>query len=61
VALIVLAVVGIVRSRRHAALAGDGSRRPMRRGQPRNVPPAPTYQDEIGVVWHDLTAPRDEP
>ena len=59
VALIVLAIVGTKRSRRHAALTGNGGR--PRRGQVRNVPPAPTYQDGVGVVWHDLTAPRDEP
>jgi hypothetical protein len=59
VALIVLAVVGTKRSRRHAALTGNGTR--PRRGQVHNVPPAPTYQDGVGVVWHDLTAPRDEP
>lgn len=58
-ALIVLAVVGTARSRRHAALAVNGKR--TWRGQAREVPPAPTHQDELGVVWHDLTAPRDEP
>jgi subtilisin family serine protease len=60
VALIVLAIVGTTRSRRHAALADNGSRGP-RRGQVRDAPPAPTYRDDVGVVWHDLTAPRDEP
>jgi len=59
VALIVLAIVGTKRSRRHAALTGNGGRR--WRGQVRDIPPAPTYQDGVGVVWHDLTAPRDEP
>ena len=59
VALIVLAVVGTTRSRRHAALAAGGRR--AWRGQVRDIPPAPTYQDGVGVVWHDLTAPRDEP
>lgn len=58
-ALVVLAVVGVVRSRRHAALAVNGGR--MWRGQIREVPPTPTHQDELGVVWHDLTGPRDEP
>lgn len=64
VALIVLAVVGTTRSRRHAALAsraGRGGRGGgSRRAQPDSILPAPTYQDETGVVWHDLTAPRDE-
>jgi subtilisin family serine protease len=55
-ALIVLAVVGILRSRRHAALAVDGRR--TWRGQARNVPTTPTYRDELGVVWHDLSPPR---
>jgi subtilisin family serine protease len=54
-ALVVLAVVGTVRSRR---LAVDGGR--VWRGRAREVPPAPTHRDELGVVWHDLTAPRDE-
>ena len=58
-ALIVLAVVGTTRSRRHAALAVNGDR--VRRGQAQDIPPAPTHRDELGVVWHDLTAPRDEP
>jgi subtilisin family serine protease len=57
-ALVVLAIVGTTRSRRHAAMAVGGNR--MWRGQARNIPPAPTQRDELGVVWHDLTAPRDE-
>jgi subtilisin family serine protease len=57
-ALVVLAVVGIMRSRRHAALGTDGPARRRRHAQ--GIPPAPAYRDEVGVVWHDLTAPRDE-
>jgi subtilisin family serine protease len=57
-ALVVLAVVGIMRSRRHAALGTDGPAR--RRRHAEGIPPAPTQQDPAGVIWHDLTAPRDE-
>jgi hypothetical protein len=53
-ALIVLAVVGMTGSRRHA----DGGR--LWRWPAQDVPPAPTHRDELGVVWHDLTAPREE-
>jgi subtilisin family serine protease len=52
-ALVVLAVVGTMGSRRHA-----DSGRPWR-GQAEDVPPVPTHRDELGVVWHDLTAPRE--
>jgi subtilisin family serine protease len=62
VALIVLAVVGTTRARRFAALSGDSGRRWRSRKQTRTTdhPPAPTYRDEAGLVWHDLTAPRDQ-
>ncbi|HEY3090588.1 MAG TPA: S8 family serine peptidase [Jatrophihabitantaceae bacterium] len=53
-ALVVLAVVGTMGSHRSA----DGGR--LWRGQGQEVPPAPTRRDELGVVWHDLTAPREE-
>ena len=59
-ALVVLAVVGTLRARRFAALAGDGGRKWRARKQSRDVPPSPTYRDEAGLVWHDLTAQRDE-
>jgi subtilisin family serine protease len=58
-ALVVLAVVGTLRARRFAALAGDGGRKWRARKQSRDVTPAPTYRDEAGLVWHDLTAQRD--
>ena len=61
VGLVVLAAVGSVRARRFAALNGDGGRKWRSRKQNPEVPPAPTYRDEAGLVWHDLTAPRDEP
>jgi subtilisin family serine protease len=60
VSLIMLAVIGTQRARRLAVLAGDEGRRWRARKQSRDVPPAPTYRDEAGLVWHDLTAPRDE-
>jgi subtilisin family serine protease len=60
VALIVLAVVGTTRARRFAALSGDSGRQWRSRKQTSDVPPAPTYRDEAGLVWHDLTAPRDQ-
>lgn len=58
--LIVLAIVGTVRARRLGALVGEGSRNWGSRKQSRELPPAPTYRDETGLVWHDLTAPRDQ-
>jgi subtilisin family serine protease len=61
VGLILLAIVGTTRARRRAALSGQGRRQwRARKPETMDVPPAPTYRDEAGVVWHDLTAPRDE-
>ena len=60
VALIVLAVVGTRRARRYVALSGDSGRRWRARKETSDLPPAPTYSDEAGVVWHDLTAPREK-
>ncbi|HEY7049123.1 MAG TPA: S8 family serine peptidase [Jatrophihabitantaceae bacterium] len=60
VGLVVLAVFGTVRSRHFAALSGEGGRKWRSRRQNREIPPAPTYRDADGLVWHDLTAPRDE-
>jgi subtilisin family serine protease len=59
-ALILLAVAGTVHARRFAALTGDRGRTWRSRRPSREIPPAPTYRDETGLVWHDLTAPRDE-
>lgn len=61
VGLIVLAVVGMTRARHFAALSGDGGGNWRSRKQTREVPPAPTFRDETGLVWHDLTAPREDP
>jgi subtilisin family serine protease len=61
VGLILLAVVGTTRARRYAAVSGQGRRQwHARKPETLDVPPAPTYRDEAGVVWHDLTAPRDD-
>jgi hypothetical protein len=60
VALVLLTVVGTWRARHFAALTGEGGRKWRSRKQNPEIPPAPTYRDEDGLVWHDLTAPRDE-
>jgi subtilisin family serine protease len=61
IALIVLVVVGVSRARTFAALSGESGAGWRSRKRGRDVPPAPTYRDETGLVWHDLTAPREEP
>jgi hypothetical protein len=61
IALIVLAVVGVTRARTYAAQSGESGAGWRSRKRGPEVPPAPTYRDEAGLVWHDLTAPREEP
>ena len=60
-ALAMLMVVGIRRSRRFAALGPDAGRRPGQARRDHDVVPIPTYRDESGLIWHDLSPPRDPP
>ncbi len=58
IALTVLSILGMRRSRRFAAMPHDVWRpRPM----PRDGAEAGghTYRDETGLIWHDLSPPRD--
>ena len=60
-ALVMLAIVGIRRSRRFAALGPDAGRRPSQVRRDRDAVPIPTYRDEAGLIWHDLSPPPDPP
>jgi len=60
-ALVMLAIVGIRRSRRFAALGPDAGRRPRQARRDRDAVPIPTYRDEAGMIWHDLSPPPDPP
>ena len=59
-ALALLAIVGIRRSRRFAALGPDADRRP-KQARRDNDTALPTYRDEAGLIWHDLSPPPDPP
>ncbi|HEY2984755.1 MAG TPA: S8 family serine peptidase [Jatrophihabitantaceae bacterium] len=60
-ALAMLAIVGIRRSRRFAALGPDADRRPKQARRDPDAAPIPTYRDEAGLIWHDLSPPPDPP
>jgi subtilisin family serine protease len=60
-ALVMLGIVGIRRSRRFAALGPDAGRRPSQARHDPEAAPIPTYRDEAGLIWHDLSPPPDPP
>ena len=60
-ALAMLVIVGIRRARRFSALGPDAGRRPGQARRDRDAVPIPTYRDEFGLIWHDLSPPHDPP
>ena len=58
-ALAALTMFGVRRSRRYAALASEPGHPLGQSRRDRDAAPVPTYRDDTGLIWHDLTPPGD--